>query len=96
MEYFAAQNELDHIKIEDAVANPEHNFLNSELSLQIADAVDQLSPKQRAVFVLRHYEGMKLKEIAKILQLNEGTVKNYLFRALEKMRRNLHEYKYFQ
>ena len=72
--------------------NPEEFFLNLELSREIETALQQLSPKQKTVFVLRHYHGHKLKEIAEILKCSEGTVKNYLFRATQKMQRQLKEY----
>lgn len=72
--------------------NPEDSMLNQELSVKIESAIAQLSPKQKAVFVLRHYQGMKLQEIANILKCSEGTVKNYLFRATRKMQSLLKEY----
>ena len=72
--------------------NPEQSFLNVELSGEIETALQQLSPKQKTVFVLRHYHGHKLKEIAGILKCSEGTIKNYLFRATQKMQRLLKEY----
>jgi len=72
--------------------NPEESFLNVELSREIETALQQLSPKQKTVFILRHYHGHKLKKIAEILKCSEGTVKNYLFRATQKMQRQLKEY----
>ncbi|MFQ5824272.1 MAG: RNA polymerase sigma factor [bacterium] len=72
--------------------NPEESVLNQELSDQITIALDQLSIKQKTVFILRHYHGHKLKEIAKIMDCSEGTIKNYLFRATQKMKRLLKEY----
>ncbi len=72
--------------------NPEESFLNLELSREIEAALQQLSPKQKTVFILRHYHGHKLKEIAEIIKCSEGTVKNYLFRATQKMQRLLREY----
>ena len=72
--------------------NPEATMLNKELSAKIDSAIAQLSPKQKTVFVLRHYQGLKLQEIAKILKCSEGTVKNYLFRATQRMQGLLKEY----
>jgi RNA polymerase sigma-70 factor (ECF subfamily) len=45
----------------------------------------QLSSQQRVVFILKHYEGKKIKDIASILDCTEGTVKRYLFRATRKL-----------
>ncbi len=72
--------------------DPEAVALNRELGQALEVAVGQLSEKQRAVFVLRHYEGYQLKDIAKILRCSEGTVKNHLFRATQKMQRLLQEF----
>lgn len=72
--------------------SPEDAILNQELSQEITAAVQQLSEKQKAVFVLRHYHGKKLKDIAEILNCTEGTVKNYLFRATQKMQKRLQQY----
>ena len=48
-----------------------------------------LSPSQRTVFVLRHYEGMALAEIAPVLGCTVGSVKVHLFRALKKLKKEL-------
>jgi RNA polymerase sigma-70 factor, ECF subfamily len=74
--------------------SPDKDVINSELNERIHQAIAQLSPKQRTVFVLRHYQEYKLTEIAAILECSEGTVKNYLFRATQKLKlqlRDLHE-----
>ncbi|HCL00253.1 MAG TPA: hypothetical protein DHW42_09150 [Candidatus Marinimicrobia bacterium] len=59
--------------------------LNSSLREEIDRALLQLSPQQRVVFILKHYEGKKIKDIALILDCTEGTVKRYLFRATRKL-----------
>ncbi len=63
--------------------------INNEISTRIHSAVNTLSPQQRTVFVLRHYEGFKLKEIAGIMECAEGTVKKYLFVATRRLREQL-------
>jgi RNA polymerase sigma-70 factor (ECF subfamily) len=80
------------VTLKGAEISPEDSMLNQELSVKIDHAIAQLSPKQKTVFVLRHYQGLKLLEIAKILKCSEGTVKNYLFRATQKMQSLLKEY----
>lgn len=52
-------------------------------------ALVKLSARQRAVFSLRHFEGMPLEDIAGVLKLDVGTVKAHLFRALAKLREEL-------
>ncbi|MFQ5648915.1 MAG: RNA polymerase sigma factor [bacterium] len=72
--------------------NPEESILNQELSGEIDEALEKLSPRQKMVFVLRHYHGHKLQEIAEIMNCSLGTVKNYLFRSTQRMQQLLREY----
>lgn len=72
--------------------NPEQHLIDKELNNQIQRSIDQLSAKQRSVFVLKHYHGYKLREIAGIMNCSEGTVKNYMFRAVQKLKASLKEY----
>ncbi len=58
----------------------------------IQDALQTLSPQQRAVFVLRHYHDEPLAEIARTLGVSEGTVKTLLFRAVRALRERLAVY----
>ncbi|MBO8131328.1 MAG: RNA polymerase sigma factor [Candidatus Marinimicrobia bacterium] len=55
-------------------------------------ALSKLSKQQRTVFIMKHYEGKKIKEIAEILDCGEGTVKRYLFRAIGKLQNILKPY----
>jgi RNA polymerase sigma-70 factor, ECF subfamily len=59
---------------------------DTEISERVQIAMKILSPKQRLVFTLKHYQGYKLKEIADMLKCTEGTVKKYLFEATARMR----------
>ncbi len=72
--------------------NPEEQLLNRELQQALQQALNGLSANQRTVFILRHYHDHKLKEIAQIMKCSEGTVKNYLFRAMQKMKKSLAGY----
>lgn len=58
----------------------------NEISGRIDHALQQLSPQQRLVFTLRHYQGYKMREIAVMMNCAEGTVKKYLFEATRTMR----------
>jgi RNA polymerase sigma-70 factor (ECF subfamily) len=62
---------------------------SGEIGDFIQQALGRLSPQQRLVFVLRHYDGHKLKDIASILRCAEGTVKKHLFTATLRMREEL-------
>ncbi len=72
--------------------NPEQNLRNMELKAGIQKAVEQLTGKQKLVFTMKHFEGYKLREIADITGLNEGTVKRYLFDATIKMKNALRHF----
>ncbi len=80
------------LTIADAEKTPEQSMLNQELSNEIDAALDQLSSQQKLVFVLRHYHGFKLKDIAAMMGCSLGTIKNYLFRATQKMQSQLRDH----
>ena len=65
---------------------------SAEISSKVEHALQTLSPRQKMVFTLKHYEGYKLKEIAKIMNCGEGTVKKYLFEAIARLRKQLKEF----
>ena len=62
-----------------------------EIEDRVQAAMVTLSPAQRMVFVLRHYEGHSLAEIAPVLGCSVGSVKVHLFRALRKLRAELED-----
>jgi RNA polymerase sigma-70 factor (ECF subfamily) len=68
---------------------PDDSAMAAETAGHIRRALEALSPQQRMVFMLRHYEGHSLKEIAAALRCSEGTVKRYLFVATRRMRDEL-------
>jgi RNA polymerase sigma-70 factor (ECF subfamily) len=70
-------------------ANPEKHLLGQELGAHIATALDRLSPRERMVFEMKHYQGLKLRAIGEMLGTSEETVKNSLFRATRKLRASL-------
>jgi len=73
----------------DTGASPRDNLQSKETGKRLLAALDLLSARQRAVFVLRHQEGLPLKEIAATLGLEEGTVKTHLHRAVRALRTEL-------
>lgn len=77
-----------------AAHNPEDSIMSRETGDRIQQALACLSERQRAVFVLRHFHDQKLQDIARSLGCAEGTVKNYLFRATQKMRKLLRDYQH--
>jgi RNA polymerase sigma-70 factor (ECF subfamily) len=76
--------------------SPEEDTLGNDLRVLIGNAVDSLSARQRITFVLKHYEGYKIREIAEMLNCKEGTVKKYLFDAVNNLRKKLKPLSAFQ
>src|SRR4051794_12129796 len=72
-------------------SSPERSFVGRELRETILRAMGRLSPRERMVFELKHYHGMKLRTVAGLLNTTEGTIKNTLFRATHKLRTQLAE-----
>ncbi len=75
-----------------AYGDPERRLLSKELDSRIREALDELTPRERTVFQLRHYHGMRLKEIGQVLGTSEEAAKNCLFRVTQKMRARLEDF----
>jgi RNA polymerase sigma-70 factor, ECF subfamily len=71
--------------------SPERDLLSREIRQRIAAALVALSPRQRAVFVMKHYEERSIAEIAAATGLDDGTIKSHLFRAARKLREQLED-----
>ena len=69
----------------------EDRYFAAQISARLLAAFEKLSPRQRAVFTLRHFEDMSLEEIGQILGLDVGTVKAHMFRAVAKLRNELRD-----
>lgn len=77
--------------VADHTASPERELLAREELNAVWTAVETLSPKQRAVFLLRFVEEMNLEEIGQATGLKTGTVKAHLFRAVSAVRKKSKE-----
>ncbi|MBI4466170.1 MAG: sigma-70 family RNA polymerase sigma factor [Acidobacteria bacterium] len=71
--------------------DPERALQGKEVGRRIRAALARLSPRERLVFELKHYQGMKLRAIGEYCGTSEQTVKNCLFRATQKLRAELKE-----
>ncbi len=72
--------------------SPEQNLLDAELQGEIRMALDTLSTQERMAFVLCHHKGFKMRETADLMACTEGSIKSYLFRAREKLKKRLTAY----
>jgi RNA polymerase sigma-70 factor (ECF subfamily) len=66
--------------------DPERAMRAKEIARRIEQALARLNPRERLVFELRHYQGMKLRDIGDQCGTSEQTIKNCLFRATQKLR----------
>ena len=73
--------------------DPEKQAESSLIRQHIDKALLRLNAKERSVFVLRHYHDLKLDEIADVLHVSIGTVKSSLFRALQRLQKELAFYR---
>jgi RNA polymerase sigma-70 factor (ECF subfamily) len=78
-------------KASSATPEAEDQYYAAEISGRIDAALQRLTERQRAVFVLRHFEDRSLDEIGQILGLDTGTVKSHMFRAVSKLREELRD-----
>jgi RNA polymerase sigma-70 factor, ECF subfamily len=69
--------------------DPERSYYGKEIQGCISAAMQRLSPRERVVFEMKHYQGLKLRAIGDALGTTEETVKNSLFRATRKLRSQL-------
>jgi RNA polymerase sigma-70 factor, ECF subfamily len=77
---------LDQVADGRSGANPERDLMRRQLGARIAGALEKLTPRERMVFELKHYHGLKLRTVGEILHTTEETAKNTLFRATQKLR----------
>lgn len=85
----AAPDFFDRQRENSIAADPERRLMAKEIGRSIAVALGQLSPRERMVFEMKHYEGLKLRAIGEMLGTTGETVKNSLFRATRKLRTQL-------
>jgi RNA polymerase sigma-70 factor (ECF subfamily) len=69
--------------------DPERALERREIRRRIASALASLAPRERLVFEMRHYEGLRLRQIGEAIGTTEETVKNCLFRAHQHLREAL-------
>ena len=71
--------------------SPERDALSRQIRRRIGEALEALSPRQKAVFVMKHWEERSIAEIGAATGLDDGTVKSHLFRAARKLRQKLED-----
>lgn len=80
---------------EAAGPSPEAVLLEAERRAELLAEVDRLPERQRAVVLLREFEGHPTRDVAEMLELSEATVRVHLFRAIRTLRRRLDSAEWF-
>ena len=75
-----------------ADVDPERQMTSAEVNTRIGEVLDRLTPRERLVFEMRHFQGMRLRSIGDALGVTEEAAKNCLFRATQKMRAALGDF----
>ena len=83
---------MDAVPEERVDGDPQRYLFSGELRQRIRDVLADLTPRERMVFELRHYQGLRLRRIGEILGTTEEAAKNCLFRATQKMRAALGDF----
>lgn len=77
---------LQYIPEKRADVDPQRKLMSAEVNARVQDNLEKLTPRERLVFEMRHFQGMRLKSIGESLGVTEEAAKNCLFRATQKMR----------
>src|ERR1035438_8896841 len=75
---------MDTFQEDAADSDPERSMWNLQLKQKIETALQDLTPRERVVFELRHYQGLRLRNIGEMLGTTEEAAKNCLFRSSPK------------
>lgn len=77
------------LRLASSEPTPDRLAFSTEVRRELTQALARLSAKERAAFVLRHFEGMSIEEIGRALGLRSNATKNNIFRAVRKLRERL-------
>jgi RNA polymerase sigma-70 factor, ECF subfamily len=91
----AAEEELEQDPLDlvaDEKPTPDRLATNLELRKKMQEALKGLSSSERTAFVMRHWEGCAIEEIAAVLKSTTSAAKNTVFRSVQKLRRALEPY----
>jgi RNA polymerase sigma-70 factor (ECF subfamily) len=80
------RDRMDSVQEERSLGDPERELRNRRLGARIESVLGELTARERMVFELRHYQGLRLRAIGEIVGTSEEAAKNCLFRATQKMR----------
>lgn len=79
-------NRFQFVAEERADVDPQRQLMSAEVNARVQEVLGRLTPRERLVFEMRHFQGMRLRSIGEALGVSEEAAKNCLFRATQKMR----------
>ncbi len=88
----STENQLEPSHLPNQALSPDQQVLAGQISRKLGSALQALPAKQRAAFILKNHQGLSIREIAKVMQTAEGTVKVHLHRAVSTLRQSLAEF----
>src|SRR5579862_3824563 len=77
---------MDAVPEERVDGDPQRHLFSGQIRKRVKEVLTELTPRERVVFELRHYQGLRLRRIGEVLGTTEEAAKNCLFRATQKMR----------
>jgi RNA polymerase sigma-70 factor (ECF subfamily) len=83
---------MESVPEEGVAGDPQRHLFSGQLRVRIKHVLEGMTPRERMVFELRHYQGLRLRRIGEILGTTEEAAKNCLFRATQKMRAALGDF----
>ena len=75
--------------LRDTEPSADRLVMSAEIRRKVEATMNELTEKEKAAFVLRHYEGLSIEEVARAMGLRANAAKNNIFRAVQKLRRAL-------
>jgi RNA polymerase sigma-70 factor, ECF subfamily len=83
---------MDAVPEERVDGDPQRYLFSGQIRRRVKEVLGELTPRERMVFELRHYQGLRLRRIGEVLGTTEEAAKNCLFRATQKMRAALGDF----
>ncbi|HUA20725.1 MAG TPA: sigma-70 family RNA polymerase sigma factor [Bryobacteraceae bacterium] len=83
---------MDSVEETRAHGDPQRQLMSRQLKDRIQAVLSDLTPRERTVFELRHFQGLRLRTIGEVMGTSEEAAKNCLFRATQKMRTALGDF----
>ncbi len=83
---------METVEDQGAHGDPQRRLFSRQFEERLREVLSGLTPRERTVFEMRHYHGMRLRSIGEVMGTSEEAAKNCLFRATQKMRAALGDF----